>query len=134
MTASFHSGKRHLGLGLSRMDDSREGIAKFLKRNPTTSFVAESENGQIVGAILCGHDGRRALIHHTCVWRNYARRGIGEKLVTCALDALVKEGINKATLVVFTGNDVGNQFWQKMGFIRRDDLYYRNLALVNQND
>ena len=45
------------GFGIRSVDDSREGVARFLKRNPTTSVVAE-QNGRIVGSIMCGHDGR----------------------------------------------------------------------------
>jgi ribosomal protein S18 acetylase RimI-like enzyme len=131
--AVFQLWQKTPGLGLSRIDDSRAGIEKFLKRNPTTSFVAEDPDQGIVGAILCGHDGRRALVHHTCVDQRFLRRGIGEKLVSAVVEALRKEGINKAALVVFTGNDRGNRFWEKMGFTLREDLYHRNLELIDQN-
>ena len=47
------------GMRLNDYDDSREGIGRFLSRNPGTCFVAEEE-GAIVGVLLCGHDGRRA--------------------------------------------------------------------------
>ena len=46
------------GMGLNSTDDSREGIEKYLNRNPTSSFVAEC-NGMIIGVIMSGHDGRR---------------------------------------------------------------------------
>ena len=58
------------GFGIRSMDDSREGVARFLKRNPTTSVVAE-EDGKVVGAILCGHDGRRGCLYHVCVHKDY---------------------------------------------------------------
>ena len=45
------------GFGIRSMDDSREGVARFLRRNPTTSVTAW-ENDTLIGAILCGHDGR----------------------------------------------------------------------------
>ena len=112
---------RTQGMGLNDVDDSREGIAKFLARNPTTCFVAE-EDGQLVGVILTGHDGRRGYIYHTAVDARLQRRGIGRALVEAALDALEKEGISKAALLVFSRNETGNLFWEKLGFTVRDDL------------
>jgi hypothetical protein len=49
------------GMGMRSLDDSFEGIKKFLKRNPTTNYIAQVEN-KIIGVILCGHDGRRKCI------------------------------------------------------------------------
>lgn len=113
------------GMGLNSTDDSREGIEKYLKRNPTSSFVAECDR-IIVGVIMAGHDGRRGYIHHTAVLPEYRNQGIAKRLVDSAMDALDKEGINKVALVVFKKNDIGNGFWEEIGFIDRTDLVYRN--------
>lgn len=118
------------GNGLNDKDDSREGIEKYLKRNPTTSFVAVSEN-KVVGVILCGHDGRRGIIQHACVSPDFRRLGIGSKLVSLAMEALKAEGINKVLLVAFKKNAAGNAFWEEEGFTLRDDLNYRNKALTD---
>lgn len=117
------------GMGLNDLDDSPEGIARYLARNPNTCFVAEEE-GRIAGVILCGHDGRRGFIHHTAVHPDFRRRGIARMLVDAALAALKREGIHKAALVVFERNETGNAFWQQQGFTTREDLVYRNLALT----
>jgi ribosomal protein S18 acetylase RimI-like enzyme len=117
------------GNGLNDKDDSKEGIGKYLKRNPATSFVAV-DGEKIVGVILCGHDGRRGIIQHACVSPDYRRYGIGKKLVELALEALKTEGINKVLLVAFKKNEGGNAFWESMGFTLRDDLNYRNKALA----
>lgn len=117
------------GNGLNDKDDSREGIEKYLKRNPNTSFVAVL-NEKVVGVILCGHDGRRGIIQHACVSSGCRRLGIGRKLVNLALDALKEEGINKVLLVAFKKNEIGNRFWESQGFTLREDLNYRNKALV----
>lgn len=117
------------GNGLNNKDDSREGIEKYLNRNPGTSFVAVLDE-KVVGVILCGHDGRRGIIQHTCVSPNCRRMGIGEKLVSLALEALEKEGINKVLLVAFKKNEEGNAFWESQGFTLREDLNYRNKTLV----
>ena len=117
------------GNGLNDKDDSPEGIDKYLKRNPSTSFVATCD-GKVVGVILCGHDGRRGIIQHACVSPDYRRLGIGNKLVELALEALKEEGINKVLLVAFKKNEGGNKFWEAQGFTLREDLNYRNKALT----
>ena len=118
------------GMGLNNLDDSQEGIFKYLVRNPNTCFVAE-EQGRIVGAILTGHDGRRGYISHTAVSPAYQRQGIGRQLVETALRALKGQGIHKVNLVVFSHNEDGNAFWEKMGFTVRPDLIYRNRVLTD---
>lgn len=113
------------GMGLNSTDDSKEGIAQYIKRNPTTSFVAE-DDGKIIGVIMAGHDGRRGYIHHTAVLPDYRHQGIAGKLVENAMQALDQEGINKVALVAFSRNEIGNGFWESMGFSSREDLVYRN--------
>ena len=113
------------GMGLNSTDDSKAGIEQYLKRNPSTSFVAEEE-GKIVGAILAGHDGRRGYLYHTAVLPEYRGKNIGKHLVECAMSALEKEGIQKTALVVFKKNRDGNGFWETIGFTTREDLAYRN--------
>ena len=113
------------GMGLNTTDDSKEGIQKYLLRNPNTCFVAE-ENGELIGVIMSGHDGRRGFIHHTTVRDEYRGKGIGKELVDSALAALEKEGIHKVALVAFEKNALGNAFWEKVGFTTRKDLVYRN--------
>lgn len=117
------------GMGLNDVDDSREGIARYLARNPNTCFVAE-EADAIVGVIMTGHDGRRGFIHHTAVSPDARGRGIGSALVERALAALKAEGISKVALVAFARNEAGNAFWEKQGFTSRGDLVYRNRTLA----
>ena len=118
------------GVGLNNLDDSREGIARFLERNPQTCYVATEED-RIIGVILSGNDGRRGYIYHLAVASEYRHRGIGRCLVDEVMDALKGLGINKAALVIFTGNDDANAFWEKMGFEQREDINYRN-KLINE--
>lgn len=115
------------GMGLNDLDDSKEGIARFLQRNPQTCLVAV-ENQTIIGAILAGSDGRRAYIYHTAVHPNYRRRGIARQLVETVLTVLDDLKIHKVALVVFKRNAEGNKFWEKLGFSVREDLIYRNQA------
>ena len=113
---------------LNPVDDSREGIEKYLKRNPDTCFAAV-KGGTMIGVILTGHDGRRAIIHHMCVHPDCRRMGIAARLVTCAEEALKKEGINKIFGLVFKDNDGANAFWESQGYSLRTNLNYRNKSL-----
>ena len=117
------------GMGINTYDDSREGICRYLARNPETCFVAEKD-GKIIGVILSGHDGRRGFIHHTAVDGRAQRLGLGSALVDTALSALGREGIKKVALVCYRENDRGNAFWEKQGFTVREDLFYRNKEMV----
>jgi len=120
------------GMGMRSLDDSIEGIEKFIKRNPSSNFVA-IENNKIVGVILCGHDGRRGFIYHTAVNESFRKRGVGEALVDAVIKSMHIEGINKIALVVFEKNQLGNKFWESIGFEERTDLIYRNISINNDN-
>ncbi len=116
------------GMGLNTVDDSEKGIGKYIKRNPKTCFIAKESN-KVIGVILSGHDGRRGFIHHTAVDCAYRNKGIGTALVNKAIEALKKEGIHKVGFVVFKKNELGNKFWEKLGFKIRKDLVYRNKVI-----
>ena len=116
------------GMSLNNLDDTKTGINIFLQRNPNTCFVAISHN-EIIGTIISGHDGRRGYIYHTAVSEKFRKKGIGQKLVTSSLSALKTEGINKVALVVFSKNKLGNLFWEKIGFRKREDLIYRDKTI-----
>lgn len=120
------------GFGIRSMDDSREGVVVFLRRNPGMSVVAEKD-GQIVGSILCGHDGRRGCLYHVCVREDCRRSGIGKAMVVHCMEALKAERINKVSLIAFTRNDVGNAFWKTIGWTKREDLNYYDFTLNEEN-
>lgn len=120
------------GFGIRSVDDSREGVEAFLKRNPGSSVVAVMD-GRIVGAILCGHDGRRGCLYHVCVAEDHRMRGIGKEMVVFCMNALKKERINKVSLIAFTKNDIGNAFWKQIGWTRREDLNYYDFTLNEEN-
>ena len=118
---------------LNPVDDSREGIERYLKRNPATCFLAFTEpDRKTVGVILTGHDGRRGIIHHMCVHPDYRRQGIARMLVQTAEEALRREGITKVFGLVFKNNEAANAFWEEQGYSLRTNLNYRNKSL-NEN-
>ena len=120
------------GFAIRSIDDSKEGVERFLKRNPGISVVAV-EDDKVVGAILCGHDGRRGCLYHVCVNPDFRRRGIGKDMVVHCMQALHDEGINKVSLIAFTQNDIGNAFWKEIGWTKREDLNYYDFTLNTEN-
>ncbi|MBR2188810.1 MAG: GNAT family N-acetyltransferase [Eubacterium sp.] len=120
------------GFGIRTIDDSREGVERFIRRNPDTSVVAEKD-GEIIGTILCGHDGRSACFYHVCVRADLRRQGIGKAMAVAAMRRLQPEHINKVSLVAYKRNEVGNQFWNKAGWVLREDLNTYDFVLNDQN-
>ena len=95
--------------------DARENMDRFLARNPGMSFVARHE-GKLVGAVLCGHDGRRGYLHHLAVLPQYRNRGLGRELVERCVRALAVAGIQRCNIFIFAENEDGKRFWRKTGW------------------
>ncbi len=124
--------ERIRGFAIRSVDDSKESIEVFLRRNPNTSMVA-LHGEEIVGSVLCGHDGRLGSLYHVCVDEAYRKQGIGSDMVTAAVEALEKEKISKVCLIAFTKNQVGNTFWKELKWQRREDINYYEKVLNQSN-
>ncbi len=120
------------GFGIRSMDDSREYIIRFLRRNPGMSVVAEAD-GRIVGSILCGHDGRTGCFYHVCVLEEYRNQNIGRRMATWCMRALQSDHINKVALIAYRRNSLGNQFWIDAGWNYREDVNYYDFILNDEN-
>lgn len=101
--------------------DSKQGIEKYLSRNPGFSFVAQHE-GAVIGTIMAGHDGKRGYIQHLSVEGSHRRKGIGKELVRLCLEALKKEGILKSHLMILVENGAAKLFWASLGWVDRTDI------------
>ncbi|HCB47948.1 MAG TPA: GNAT family N-acetyltransferase [Chloroflexi bacterium] len=113
--------------------DSREGLSRFLERNPGLSFVArDGEN--IVGVVLCGHDGRRGYIDQLAVRKSYRRQGIGRSLVSRCVYNLMRIGIRKWHLFVFEDNEEAIKFWNKLGWAKRVELVTMSRDYANEGN
>ena len=119
--------RRTDGVGLNE-SDTRRAIAAYLRRNPRLSFVAEMD-GRIIGAVLCGHDGRRGYLHHLAVSKRHRRRGIGQQLVNACLAKLRKAGISKCNIFIFANNAAGMKFWAHTGWSLRTELRLMQIRL-----
>ncbi len=103
------------GMGIGE-SDTAAAIAAFLARNPGLSAVAVDAAGALVGAVLCGHDGRRGYLHHLAVDGASRGRGLGRRLVERCLAALEREGIAKCNIFVYRDHGSGIDFWRHHGF------------------
>jgi ribosomal protein S18 acetylase RimI-like enzyme len=103
-------------------DDSRDRVGLYLRRNPKSCFVA-LDGAEIVGVVLCGHEGRRGILRHLVVRREYRKRGVAASLVRACLEALAAEGIQKCNVFVMDDNGAGMEFWEHVGFYRLEDNY-----------
>jgi putative acetyltransferase len=119
--------RRTEGVGLNE-SDTRPAIAAHLRRNPRLSFVAEKD-GRIIGAVLCGHDGRRGYLHHLSVARRYRQRGIGRRLVCACFAGLRKAGIPKCNIFIYANNAAGMKFWKHTGWSLRTELRLMQIRL-----
>src|ERR1043166_7863209 len=99
------------GLEIAEGDD-RKGVAQFLARNPGLSRVA-IDGCAVVGAALCGHDGRRGHIYHLAVNPAYQRRGVGKRLLDECLDGLRRAGLQRVIILVAGDNNRGMRFWER---------------------
>ena len=120
------------GWGIRSVEDKKEGVKRLISRKAATR-MEEVCDGKRVGAILCGHDGRRAGLYHVCVQENYRKHGIGQKLVERCLEALKAEKISKVNLIAFKQNEIGNRFWQSLGWKYCDNVNYYEYVLNEEN-
>lgn len=102
--------------------DSRENIEFYLRRNPGMSQVAVAD-GEIIGTVLCGHDGRRGFIHHMAVKESFRRHNVASKMAKAALEALKSDGIYKTHIFCYTNNNLGQSFWSALGWQKREDVF-----------
>ena len=113
-----------------READSREGIGRYLERNPGLSFVAE-ENDALVGTIMAGHDGKRGYIQHLAVDDSLRQQGIGSRLVETCLEALKNQGIVKSHVHVLSDNQLGREFWLRRDWFQRKEIVM--YSFINSN-
>jgi putative acetyltransferase len=119
--------RRTEGVGLNE-SDTRPAITAFLRRNPGLSLIAV-KNGRIIGAVLCGHDGRRGYLHHLAVSKRHRCRGIGQQLVIACLVRLRRVGISKCNIFIYASNAEGMKFWAHTGWSLRKELRLMQIRL-----
>ncbi len=109
------------GVGLNE-SDTPDQLRAYLDRNPDLSLIAR-DGTPLVGAVLCGHDGRRGYLHHLAVLPEYRGRGLGRQMVERCLASLAAMGILKCNIFLYADNETGHQFWNHCGWTARSDLH-----------
>ena len=102
------------GVHLGRSDTPEE-IQKKTACDPNLFLVAE-ENGQIVGTVLGGFDGRRGLIYHLAVTASFRGRGIGSRLMEEVESRLRAIGCVRCYLLVTVDNYEAMRYYEKRGW------------------
>ena len=105
-----------------RAVDSLADLERFLERNLGLSWIARSGD-HVIGAVLCGHDGRRGYIHHLAVGSAHRNRGVGRELARHALEGLGRAGITKCHLFVRRDNEPARRFWLHLNWEPREDIW-----------
>lgn len=93
--------------------DSRECVQRFLERNTGLSYVALNGD-EIIGAVLCSHDGRLGYLSHLITAEAYRRQGVGRQLVGRCMYALTGLGIHKCILLIMRETDEALSFWRQI--------------------
>jgi ribosomal protein S18 acetylase RimI-like enzyme len=112
--------KSQKGVGLNETDE-RDRIAGYLERNPGMSVIVR-DGKQLIGAVLCGHDGRRGYLNHLAVAASHRHRGVGREIVRLCLERLRQADVQRCNVFLFTENAEGEIFWRALGFKNRSDL------------
>jgi ribosomal protein S18 acetylase RimI-like enzyme len=104
--------------------DSKDGISRYILRHPELSYIAESDH-RVIGTVIGGEDGRRGYLQHLCVAPEFRNQGIGKILLDASIKQFQKLDIHEVRIFVFKDNDVGNEFWHRLGWSLRDDIHVR---------
>ncbi|WP_207953354.1 GNAT family N-acetyltransferase [Paenibacillus agricola] len=112
-----------MGTAVSLEFDSWERIAAYLKRNPNMSTVA-MVNDEVVGTVLCGHDGRRGTLYHVAVSEEHRCKGVARQMVERSLSCLKQEGIDTAVLFAHIENVNAVEHWRRSGWPSYPNVLY----------
>jgi ribosomal protein S18 acetylase RimI-like enzyme len=124
--AIYHFWMSCEGLNLDN-SDLRENFEIYIQRNPKLCYVALCD-GEIIGTVKCGQDGRRGYLHHLAINKNFRRQGIGKELVKLCLNSLRNQGIKKCNAFVLDSNEDALNFWKYNNW-EIVDYFYRTLQI-----
>ena len=109
------------GNGLNDKDDSKEGIGKYLKRNPGTSFVAIVD-GKIAGTAGIESVGEKYKVKHRAefgigILKEYWGLGLGKALTKACIQCAIDAGYEQLELNVVAENERALSLYRSLGFI-----------------
>jgi ribosomal protein S18 acetylase RimI-like enzyme len=111
-----------------RRSDQPAEIQKKLQRDPDLFLVAELD-GQIIGTVLGGYDGRRGIVYHLAVLEAYRQQGIGAALMSELECRLKAKGCIRCYLLVTKENENAMRFYEHSGWECMDlHIYGKDLG------
>ena len=110
------------GIHLQRSDQPEE-ISKKLEHDPQLFLVAEKD-GQLIGTVIAGYDGRRGLVYHLAVSMEFRHLGIASRLMEEVENRLRALGCIRCYLLVTPNNTDAMQFYEKRGWKRMTIIPY----------
>jgi len=115
-------------LNFSAPFDTVERLTRFLQKNEKLSSVAKHEN-KIVGALLCGNDGRRGFFYHIGVDPNYRKQKIATRMVKYSFEKLRNDNIDTCFLFTNDFNLEAQAFWKSVGFGHAPHVMYQSRTI-----
>ncbi|MBC7219914.1 GNAT family N-acetyltransferase [Candidatus Bipolaricaulota bacterium] len=103
--------------------DRRQAIARQMEGG-TAIFLGAEQDGELVGAVLGTHDGRKGWINRLAVHPAYRRRGIGRALVGAVEERLHGMGIEIIAALVEDWNEDSMAFFARLGYVAHRDIVY----------
>lgn len=108
------------GVRTGRSDTPAE-IEKKLSHDPDLFLVAEAD-GEIIGSVIGGYDGRRGLVYHLAVALAFRGVGIGSRLMDELESRLRAKGCLKCYLLVTNDNPEAEVYYQHRGWQHMDTV------------
>jgi len=99
--------------------DTPEETQKKLGRDPNLFLVAEVDDC-IVGTVMGGFDGRRGLVYHLAVVREYRGKGLGDALMDAVESRLKDKGCIRAYLLIAHDNGGVVDFYKRRAWETMD--------------
>ena len=101
--------------------DTRDEIAKMLKRNPDL-FLIGKENEKVIAVVMGAFDGRRGYVHQLAIAPDYQKKGYGKMMMDELIEKFHIKKVHKVHLFIEKNNKEVADFYRKLGWEVRDDL------------
>lgn len=104
--------------------DSREAFAKQNEGGTQFPIGVWTDEGQLVGAVLATHDGRRGWINRLAVHPDFRRQGVGTMLIDAAEAALRAGGFDIIGALIAPDNEASLRMFEEAGYHEHHGLHY----------
>jgi ribosomal protein S18 acetylase RimI-like enzyme len=103
--------------------DSRAAFARQLAGG-THTVMGLRVDGELVGAVLATHDGRKGWINRLAVLPEHRRKGHAGRLVAAAEQVLREQGMTVIAALIEPENEESLVLFQELGYVEHPGLHY----------